>query len=512
MLLIPLFLCAKEFKVASYNVENLFDDVKNGSEYESHIPGKHGWDAKMVDIKLNHTAEVLCDLNADIIGLQEIENKEILAKLQSRLTWVGCPYPYSAITQKKATSVHVALLSKHPIVQTGELEVKFDEQDRNILEAVVQTDDDPLMLFVNHWKSKSSGGKESRRIEYAKVLKDRIKNLPKGSDYIILGDLNSNYDEYQTMPKSFDDSEGMTGINHLLQTSADDEMITEEQIITDLNGSHYNLWLELPQSKRWSHKHFARKGAIDHLILPQTLFDGKGIDYLNNSFGVFKAPYLFTKKGQINRWEYSNDTHLGKGYSDHLPVFASFGTDGYRKDKPELLRTAKIEDLYRVEKLDHPVKIEGCVVIFKRGKDAVVKQTKDGMAVYLYRVGNRLSVGERYDLVVGEIKTYKGLKEITQIDRFIKQGWANQDEYFLALDKLISFKDLSLQNQIIVNAAGVYSDNKIEINGIKIPIFFKNKMGKPADGSKLKILYGHLGYHQVPQLVIYEKKDFEVEE
>lgn len=36
----------------------------------------------MVDIKLNHTAEVICDLDADILGLQEVENRSILNALQ----------------------------------------------------------------------------------------------------------------------------------------------------------------------------------------------------------------------------------------------------------------------------------------------------------------------------------------------------------------------------------------------------------------------------------------------
>ena len=62
LLLLPILLFSKPFKVATYNVENLFDAKYQGSEYKEYIPGKHNWNRRMVDIKLNHTAEVICDL------------------------------------------------------------------------------------------------------------------------------------------------------------------------------------------------------------------------------------------------------------------------------------------------------------------------------------------------------------------------------------------------------------------------------------------------------------------
>ena len=70
--LFPLLLFSTPIKVATYNVENLFDADYQGSEYEAYIPGKHNWNRRMVEIKLNHIAEVICDLNADILGLQEV--------------------------------------------------------------------------------------------------------------------------------------------------------------------------------------------------------------------------------------------------------------------------------------------------------------------------------------------------------------------------------------------------------------------------------------------------------
>jgi len=83
LFILPFLLCAKPFKVASYNVENLFDAAYQGTEYEEYIPGRHNWTKRMAQIKLDRTAEVICDLDADIIALQEVENESVFNALQS---------------------------------------------------------------------------------------------------------------------------------------------------------------------------------------------------------------------------------------------------------------------------------------------------------------------------------------------------------------------------------------------------------------------------------------------
>jgi predicted extracellular nuclease len=98
--LLPLFLFSKPFTVASYNVQNLFDANVQGTEYDEYISGKHNWSQRMVDIKIDHTAEVICELDADILGLQEIENRFVFEALLKRLKRVGCGYRYSAISHK----------------------------------------------------------------------------------------------------------------------------------------------------------------------------------------------------------------------------------------------------------------------------------------------------------------------------------------------------------------------------------------------------------------------------
>ena len=508
LLFIPLYLFTSEFKVASYNVENLFDAVKNGTEYKDYIPGKHNWSERMVDIKLTHISEVICDLDADIVALQEIENEGVLIDLQKRLKRVGCDYPHHSIVRKKKTTIRVAILSRYPIVDEREIRVNYSSRDRDILEATVKIEGQRLTLFVNHWKAKSRSGFESRRINYARALAKRIDNLPKGREYLIIGDLNSHYDEYRVITKRLNDTQGKTGINHTLKTIKGEDLVSEEDIQIDSEGRHFNLWLELAPAKRWSHKYYGHRGSIDHILLPQTLFDGKGIDYVNNSYRVFRAPYLFTREGWINGWDYSGSKHKGRGYSDHLPIYATFSMQPYHPEKVKKAVLQKIEDLYLVEQLDHPVKLENCVVVLKRGTNAIIKQSPKGKGIFIYAAAAGLQEGERYDLTISEIATYKGLKEIMRIEQIKKQGSVALKPYYMGEDQLDS-RDPVQQNQVFVDLVGTYRYNHFEIGERRIPIYFKKKRNRPADGSKLKISYAHLGYYRKAQLIVYDRKDFQ---
>ena len=88
-LIISLFfisLNANNLKIATYNVENLFDLKNDNSEYKEFIPNsKSLWNQKNFNIKIENLVKVLDNLDADIIALQEIENRELMILLQKKL-------------------------------------------------------------------------------------------------------------------------------------------------------------------------------------------------------------------------------------------------------------------------------------------------------------------------------------------------------------------------------------------------------------------------------------------
>ena len=506
-LLIPFLFLVQPFKVASYNVENLFDAKVQGTEYAEFIPGKHNWSKRMSEIKVNHTAEVICELDADILGLQEIENALVFSTLVKRLKRVGCGYRYSAITHKNGSSIQVALLSHFPIKYKKDLVVSRARHVRNILEVEVDVHGKYLTLFVNHWKSKGRRGFESKRIIYAKALEKRILSLLPHKEYIILGDLNSNYDAYLTLKNHLDNSGGVTGINHILKTIRGGKLIDKEQIIAGSQGEHFNLWQELPYKERWSHKFYANRSTLDHILLPSNMFDRKGIDYVNHSFAVFKSTDLFTKRGYINSWQMKGNKHTGKGYSDHLPVYAYFDEKSFAPDKEKKIRPVhvpkSIEDLYAVDHLVAPILLKNAVVVLKRGKNALIKQRPKGRGIFLYGAANDLKEGGVYDFRVQEINSYKGLKEITALVTLKKKKMTNLEPYYS------KYKTVK-QNEVLREIIGVYKNRYLYVKGEKLPIYFKNRKFTPKNGSKLKIHYAHLGYYKKLQLVVYSKKDFEI--
>jgi endonuclease/exonuclease/phosphatase family metal-dependent hydrolase len=324
---------AETIKIATYNVGNLFDSVDDGNEYPEYDPaGPFGWDRSMADTKAANIARVLTALKADIVCLQEVESRRALDLLLNQLKSNGNPYPYSAIADLEDTAVRCAVISTCPI--TDRKEVSPGGNLRSILQVTVHYDHRPLVLFINHWKSKQ--GPESRRVAYARALKNAIDRLPPGADYIVAGDFNSNYDEFITLPgeRSLNDTNGLTGINHVLGTIAGNRLTTEADLTRPAGKAvHYNLWLELSPDRRWSYLYFDRKNSPDSFILPRTLYDGSGIDYVDNSFDRFDPGFLFDDRQNIYRWQRADrgrGRHLGRGYSDHLPVFALFSTQPFR--------------------------------------------------------------------------------------------------------------------------------------------------------------------------------------
>ena len=509
----------------------------SGLEYKEYIPRRHNWTEPMLQKKLTHLAEVICDLDAEVIGLQEIENDHILERLQETLERVGCRYRYRAITDTKQTPIHNAILSKIALKKRRDIVIYRNGRQRSILEVDLKSDP-KLKLFVNHWKSKA--GPESGRIPYAKALMKRISALPSRSEYLILGDFNANYNEYQTMDSKHNDTGGRTGINHVLKTIRGKALVRLHALE---EGYHYNLWLELPTYARWSHNFFGDKEGIDAILIPASLHDGKSWEYQEGSFGVFKPKYLFGKRGRVNRWEYRHSKHTGKGYSDHLPVYASFGLgEGAVSSKEEGLwekllalftpsdmdtlqeqpvrivmpkseiQVSSITDLISLERITVPVKLQDIKVIWKSRDSAVIKQSEQGRAILLYRCAGALEVGSRYDIVVYQKKRYKGLDELTDIAIEHTQGSEDISSYLYPFTPQVMQQKRYL-NEVVSELTGIYRKRKISIDGIAYPLYFKKGIKRPKEGQKIRLVRAQIGYYKNHnELVVWNQNDYQIGE
>ncbi|MCW8894821.1 MAG: endonuclease [Sulfurimonas sp.] len=311
-------------KIATYNVENLFDLEKNGYKYKEYkANGKSLWNKKNYKIKLENLSRVIKDIDADIIALQEIHSLKALKDLRFALKQKGLYYQYYSIADKKDTAIKVAFLSKIPFVYSKELAVTSSYKYRNILESKFKINNKDLYLFINHWKSKA--GPESMRIVSAKALRKRVETIGYDKNIILLGDFNSHYEEHIKFKRKreHNDTNGKTGINHVLKTLKQNQKASEVKYV---KNNFYNLWYDANEKDRYSYIYKGKKESLDNILISQSLLNKKDISYVNNSITNFDKEYLFKKK-RIFRWQVSRariPKHKGKGYSDHLAVLAKF--------------------------------------------------------------------------------------------------------------------------------------------------------------------------------------------
>ncbi|WP_456433742.1 endonuclease/exonuclease/phosphatase family protein [Nitratifractor sp.] len=509
----------EQITVASWNVENLFDAIRDGDEYDEYVPGRHGWDAHAFEVKRFHIARVLCDLDADVVALQEIENAHALQELQETLRRVGCPYPYSFITRFPDTPVHVAILSKFRLRQMRDIPIRRTGRYRSILEAVIPGKV-PLRIFVNHWKSQS--GPESERILYAKALERRLRTLDPGSEYIVLGDFNTDYDAFLHMDPRLDDTHGATGLNQILHTAVEGRLIRPGDLSRFPKGAPVlaNLWLELPASRRWSHNFYGNKQAIDAILIPPTLADGENWEYVPGSFGVFRPSYLFGAHGEIRRWGYRHGRHTLEGYSDHLPVFARFRymvPSTKQSTTPRPKRTSipemGIDRLVRSIPLQHPpIRLHEATVVWKRGRHAVLQERPDGPAILVYGAAAGLREGHRYVVDVYKAKRYKTLPEITDLQIVREVGTDDPGRYIHPLTPKI-FHDPGSLSWTVGGVTGRYNRKELIIGATRYPIHFKKRRWIPPEGSRIRILRSQIGrYRNRRELVIWDRNDFATQE
>jgi len=507
---ISIQLFAKTFSVASYNVENLFDLEHNKTEYKEFIPNNTNWNEEMLRIKLNNLAQVINDLDADILALQEVESKEAL-ELLLKLTPL---YLYYDFIKNPSSAIGVAIISKYKIIESHPISIQSKGKfERPIQKVIIEIEKDKkITLFNNHWRSKRVA--ESKRIQYALSLQKHLESLSDKEDYILIGDFNSNYDEYLSFKhnKKLNDSYNLTGINHVLNTVTNNDFILKENINTHNKRVHYNLWLELPYHERFSYIFQNAPNTPDNIIVSKALFDHQNISYVNNSFKNFSPKYLL-ENNKIKRWEIQKSYHQGVGYSDHLPILALFSTKKYEKPKKDIEQLSQVKNmaiLYETDVLLKPLLLKEIVVLYKSGNNAVLKE-KNGRAIWAYNCAKDLREGLSYDLNIQKIQTHFGLKEITALDVLKKYPTKEKkEEYYLDANSIDLF-GLKYQNEIVHNLTGIYKKGHLHFNNSKIKLYSKEKSLLPKSGQNITIMSGHLGFYKSnAQIIIYKKSDLRV--
>ena len=215
LLTFTLFFCSKpeikNFTVAFYTVENLFDTINEPGVRDGDFTpeSKLNWNAEKYQRKLKSIAKVITSIGAEelpaIIGLAEVENQEVLKDLINKTNLAGGKYEFVHYQSPDERGIDVALLYRKdyfkPLYSKAlGLYFPFDEEDRTrdmLYVKGVTVLKDTFHIMVDHWPSRSGGQEKSepkRKFAASVVRKvvDSIFNTNQRANIILMGDLNDN--------------------------------------------------------------------------------------------------------------------------------------------------------------------------------------------------------------------------------------------------------------------------------------------------------------------------------
>ncbi|TVR51906.1 MAG: hypothetical protein EA425_06025 [Puniceicoccaceae bacterium] len=349
---------ARTFTVVVYNVENLFD-IDGVALFSDYRPDNYR--PEHLFTKLRNTAETMRlfqqGAGPEIILFQEIEADQtpgdwsgdyprelrryagttVEAMLTEPIAPAVRALPAEFFLLKKladrgmgdyevAVGAHQPNPSGRTLVHTNVTFSRFPIREarthhtagaRGILETRLDVGGHDLYVFNNHWKAGASReADEEIRLGNARVLRDRIDAIlrrDRYADILIGGDLNSHYNQNSRYPHL-----ARTGIKDVLGSQGDELALQRPD-----GPDFYNLWYEVPPERRKSDVFRGEWGTLMHLLVSRGLYDYRGVQYVDNSFGVAKVRGLNADliTGLPLRWSFEGS---GAGFSDHFPLFAHF--------------------------------------------------------------------------------------------------------------------------------------------------------------------------------------------
>ena len=303
------------YRIAFYNVENLFDTVDNPQTNDKDfLPGeKLDWTDSKLQQKINKLSKVIKQLGngalPEILGLCEVENKKVVEALFNYC----CKDQYGIVHKDSPDErgIDVALVydkSKVKIIDQEFLTLDLDgDFTRDILYAKAKINEEIIHLFFNHWPSRRNPANEFKREAAAALLRKKTEEIfanNKVANIVIMGD--------------FNDEPHNSSIKKVLKA----EKLPEENIV---NTKLYNL------TYTWSDKgegsyFYDKWNAIDQIIVSGAIMDDSGCKISAQDAKVLKEDWMIfhDKKNDVykpNKFMNGGTGRVYGGYSDHLPIY-----------------------------------------------------------------------------------------------------------------------------------------------------------------------------------------------
>jgi len=311
--------------VAFYNVENLFDTINNPNKFDEASPIME-LNFNRSDIykkKVRNMARVISDIGADvsnnapvIIGLAEVENRQVIEDLANDPALVGKDYGIVHFESPDARGIDVALMYQKEFftpIDTSSHELKIYDDltrkrvyTRDQLLVSGKLEGEMIHVIVSHWPSRSGGEARSRpkRIAAAKLNKRIIDSLQAIDPYakiFSMGDLN--------------DDPTNSSLKDVLKAKRDKEDVKLKGI--------YNPMEDFFRKGLGSNAYRDAWSLFDQILITKPLLDTDYSSFRFYKAGIFNQQYLTNKKGRYKGYPFRSfaDGGFTNGFSDHFPVY-----------------------------------------------------------------------------------------------------------------------------------------------------------------------------------------------
>jgi len=199
----------QEYRIAFYNVENLFDINNNPNTKDDDFTPEstHHWDSYKYQKKLNNIYKTLMAVkkfsDIAIIGLAEVENEKCLNNLIYKTPLYKYNIGYIHKDSPDERGIDAALLYNKDLFTVLKKEfitITFPNDSSDKTRDIIYVKgylkaSDTIHIFVNHWPSRYSGymTTEHKRCFVASILKqktDSLLSISPDIKILVMGDFN----------------------------------------------------------------------------------------------------------------------------------------------------------------------------------------------------------------------------------------------------------------------------------------------------------------------------------
>ena len=321
----------KPFRVAFYNLENLFDTVDGPNDDAEFLPNSaNAWNGDRYNSKLRNMAKVIDSIAPSILGLVELENAFVLEDLRANSSVMKGKFEIAHRESPDIRGIDVALMYNAELFRISgiymtPITLPDGYATRSIMRVhlVEKGTGDSLAVFINHWPSRRGGAvSAASRMVAATALAQTLQNNPTiPANFLIMGDFNDD-------PEDPSITEGLQAGDafHSIVNLAFLARQADSTVGTIAWHTGWNMFDQIMISRPlyYANLHSHESAGSGSEKTPSHLHSYENKLWGSPQINVYKRPWMLQHDGnKYDGWPLR--TFAGKkymnGFSDHLPVY-----------------------------------------------------------------------------------------------------------------------------------------------------------------------------------------------